>query len=87
MLVPPAIIMSHKIQLQPTRKQEIYLSKACGIARFTWNWALAEWDTQYKVGLKPSGMSLKTELNALRADLLQSLDLVTDKMEIPILSS
>ena len=68
MLVPPAIIMSHKIQLQPPIKQEIYFSKACGIARFTWNWALAEWDTQYKVGLKPSGMSLKTKFNALKQE-------------------
>jgi len=68
MLATPAIMLSHKIQLQPTVKQEIYLSKACGIARFTWNWALNEWDSQYQAGLKPSGMFLKSKFNALKQE-------------------
>ena len=36
--------LTHKIRLDPTCKQETYFRKACGIARFTWNWALAKWE-------------------------------------------
>jgi len=35
------MILAHKIALDPTVKQRIALAKACGVARFTWNWALA----------------------------------------------
>ena len=30
---------AHKIELKPTNKQKTYFFKACGISRFTWNWA------------------------------------------------
>jgi len=58
--------LSHKIQLQPTCKQAHYFRKACGIARFVWNHALAEWQRQYAAGQKPSGFSLKKAFNAIK---------------------
>lgn len=57
---------THKIRLDPTCKQEIYFRKACGVARFTWNWALAKWEEKYKTGEKPNGLALKKEFNALK---------------------
>jgi len=58
--------LSHKIQLDPTFKQAIYFRKACGIARFTWNWALAQWREAYLAGEKPTGLQLKKAFNSLK---------------------
>jgi putative transposase len=60
------ITLTHKICLDPTHKQEQYFRKASGIARFTWNWALNEWQNQSKLGLKPTAFSLKKQFNALK---------------------
>jgi putative transposase len=60
--------IAHKIELKSNRTQETYYRKACGVSRFTWNWALAEWDVQYKAQKKPSGMSLKKEFNAIKQE-------------------
>ena len=57
---------AHKIQLDPTMKQRGYFVCACGVARFSWNWALAEWKKQYSGGEKPSGLALKKQFNAIR---------------------
>src|ERR1700730_16708266 len=61
-----AVTLTHKIRLDPTFKQETYFSKACGVARFTWNWALAKWDEKYKAGGKPNALALKKEFNGLK---------------------
>lgn len=63
--------IAFKTQLLPNNKQRTYFAKASGIARFTWNWALAEWDRQYAMhkdgnGDRPSGMALKRQFNALK---------------------
>jgi putative transposase len=60
------ITLTHKICLAPTIKQEQYFRKACGTARFTWNWALHEWKNQLKSGLKPTAFSLKKSFNAIK---------------------
>lgn len=57
---------THKIALDPTVRQEAYFRRCCGVARFTFNWALSEWKKQYTAGKKPSGASLKMQFNALR---------------------
>lgn len=57
------MIISHRISLDPTVKQQIFFAKACGCARFAWNWGLAEWDKQYKLGLKPNGNKLNKQFN------------------------
>ena len=58
--------LAHKIELRPTLSQENYFRQACGIARFAWNWGLAEWQRQYEVGQKPSGFALKKKFNQLK---------------------
>ena len=45
----PAVIRGHVIALNPTNKQATHFAKACGIARLSYNWALAEWQRQYAV--------------------------------------
>lgn len=60
------VILSHKIELDATCKQKRYFASAAGCTRFTWNWALAEWNRQYQSGEKPSGVKLKREFNAIK---------------------
>ena len=43
------------------------MAKACGVARFAWNWALAEWERQYKAGEKPTAKALKLKWNSIKA--------------------
>jgi transposase len=34
------MILSHKIELKPTKEQIIQFEKACGCARFAYNWRI-----------------------------------------------
>jgi putative transposase len=68
------MILAHKIRLAPTVKQAKYFAQAAGTARFVWNWALDEWDRQYKAGGKPSGFSIKLEFNKVKYELFPWLD-------------
>ncbi|OUV23304.1 MAG: hypothetical protein CBC55_01385 [Gammaproteobacteria bacterium TMED95] len=66
--------IAFKTQLLANNKQGTHLNMACGVARFAWNWGLDAWNRQYKIyveagkpkELKPSGMSLKKQLNAVK---------------------
>ncbi len=68
------MIISHKIRLNPSNKQATYFAKAAGTARFAYNWALAEWQTQYAAWKednnlpKPSQFSLRKQLNAVKRE-------------------
>lgn len=57
---------AHKIKINPTLEQKQWLLKACGVARFVFNWGLAEWRRQYENGEKPSSYRLKKQFNAIR---------------------
>jgi len=57
--------LAHDIRLVTTKAQEEYFRRACGTARFAWNWALAEWKRQYEGGEKPSGMALRALFNSI----------------------
>ena len=59
---------AHKIRLNPTPEQEKYLRQACGVARFCFNWALSEWQSQYENDEKPSAYILKKQFNAIRRE-------------------
>ena len=59
--------LAHQIRLVPTPSQEEYFRKACGTARFAWNWALSEWKQRYEAGEKVDGLKLKKEFNARKA--------------------
>lgn len=58
------MLLAHKLELRPNNKQATYFEKACGVARFSYNWALAMWQEQYKNGEKPTEISLRKLLNA-----------------------
>ncbi len=68
------MIISHKIRLDPNNQQATYLAKSAGTARFAYNWALAEWQTQYAAWKedntqpKPNQMSLRRQLNAIKRE-------------------
>jgi len=65
------MLIAHKIALNPNNTQATYFARAAGTARFADNWALAEWQQQYKVWKadaslpKPSQRSLRRQLNAI----------------------
>ena len=42
------VIRGHIIELTPNNTQATHLKKACGVARFAYNWALAQWKKQYE---------------------------------------
>lgn len=60
------MILAHRIALDPTPQQANFMARACGVSRFTWNWALAEWNRQYEAGEKPNGLFLKKQWNAVK---------------------
>ena len=60
------MIRAHRIRLNPTPKQEKYFWQCCGVARFTWNWALAEYNNGLARGEKPKVLELKKEFNRRR---------------------
>src|SRR6516225_6551231 len=62
------MLLAHKIALDPNGAQRLYFARAAGTARFAWNWALAEWQRQYKAGGKPSDVSLRRDLNAIKRE-------------------
>ncbi len=43
-----------------------YFAKAAGTARMAWNWAVAEWDEQYRMGGKPNAISLSRYWNSVK---------------------
>lgn len=49
---------SHQIKLYPTDSQKVLLKKSCGVARYSYNWALSKWSEMYKNGETPSAYSL-----------------------------
>jgi putative transposase len=60
------MLLVHKIALDPNTAQRLYFARAAGTARFAWNWALGEWRKQYQAGGKPSEVSLRRQLNAIK---------------------
>lgn len=65
------MIKAHKIRLNPTKEQEQYFWKATGVARFAFNWGLAEYNRRktegQKVKIIGKGATLKQEFTALKA--------------------
>ena len=68
------MIVAHKIALDPNNVQATYFAKAAGVARFAYNWALAEWQRQYEAWKqdnslpKPSQAALRRQLNAIKRE-------------------
>jgi putative transposase len=68
------MLIAHRIALDPTDKQRSYFARASGVARFAWNWALAEWQRQYAARRddpslpQPSDAALRRQLNSLKRE-------------------
>lgn len=58
--------LAHRIRLVPSAEQETYFRKACGVARFAYNWALAQWLRQHQAGEKSNEVALRRALNAIK---------------------
>jgi putative transposase len=57
---------AHKIKLYPTKDQEALLKKSCGVARYSYNWALSKWKEMYEAGGKPSAYTLIKLQNTIK---------------------
>ena len=63
------VLIAHRIALDPTNVQRTCFAQAAGVARFSWNWALAEWRRQYAAHRadpslpQPSEAALRRALN------------------------
>jgi len=68
------MIIAHKIALDLNNQQASYCQKAAGVARFSYNWALAQWNAQYQAWTqdnsqpKPSQAALRRQLNAIKRE-------------------
>lgn len=61
------MLLVHKIELSPNNRQATYFAKASGISRFAYNWALARWRSEYEAGRQTSEISLRQDLNVIKA--------------------
>src|SRR5260370_41570629 len=58
---------AHKIRLNPTAEQQVYFRKACGTARYAFNWGLAEVQRALDEGRQlESTLDLKKRFNAIK---------------------
>jgi putative transposase len=66
------MLFAHRIRLEPNNVQATGLSKAAGVARFAYNWALGEWQRQYDLTKtdaalpRPNETALRRQLNAIK---------------------
>jgi len=57
------MLLAIKTKLKLSKTQKVIMSKHAGIARFTYNWGLATWNSFVKDGLKPNKYLLKKFFN------------------------
>jgi len=68
------MLTAQVIALNPNNTQLTYFYKACGVARFAYNWALAQWQNQYEehkkdpTQKKPSEGALRRLLNSIKRE-------------------
>ena len=66
------MLTAHKIALDPNNRQATGLARAAGTARFSYNWALEEWERQHEAHRQdpslppPSEAALRRRLNATK---------------------
>ena len=59
--------LAHKIEIKPTKEQLQKLIRACGCARFTYNWALTRWNNLYECW-KSDNSQPKPNINLIRKE-------------------
>jgi putative transposase len=57
---------AYKTKLLLNNRERGYFVGCAGATRFAYNWALAEWKSQYEAGEKPSAYSLRKKFNAIK---------------------
>jgi len=62
------MLRAHKIRLYPNNVQATYFAKACGVARFAYNWGLAEWKRRYEAGEQVNEGVIRKALNAIKRE-------------------
>ena len=62
------MILAHKIRLKPNQEGKRYFAKACGTARFVFNWGLARWKELFEAGQPVNKFSLEKEFNGIKRD-------------------
>lgn len=62
------MVKAHKIKIYPTKSQEIILMKSCGVARYSYNWALTTWKEMYEEGWTPSAAELNKLINRIKRE-------------------
>lgn len=62
------MIKAHKIKLYPTKSQQLLLRKSCGVARYSYNWALSKWKEMYEAGERPSAYTLIKLQNSVKRE-------------------
>lgn len=62
------MVKAHNIKLYPTKSQEVLLRKSCGVARYSYNWALAKWQEMYERGEKTSAYQLIKLQNSIKKE-------------------
>ena len=61
-----------KTKLDPNKAQARYFARACGVARFSYNWALEQWQKQYQAHKKdpsvplPNEAALRRQINSIK---------------------
>ncbi len=66
------MLLAHRIRLAPNNVQATCFAKTAGVARFSYNWALDEWQRQYQLYKanpalpKPNEAALRRQLNAIK---------------------
>ena len=62
------ILISHKIELKPNNAAKTHFRKAFGCARLAYNWGLAKWQENWKLGVKSSFCILQNEFNSIKKE-------------------
>ena len=64
---PLGMMISHRIELDPTNAQATHLAKAAGVARFAYNWALGLWNDIYQLHKQDPDVATTSEAELRRA--------------------
>lgn len=68
------LVTAHRVALDPSKVQSDLFAQCAGIARFSWNWALDRWQSEYAARKldpslpSPSEAALRKSLNAIKAE-------------------
>lgn len=60
------ILVSHKIRIKPNKKHQAFLFRCCGVARFVYNYGLANWKQSLELKEKTSWMKIDKKLNLVK---------------------